>query len=508
MPDHGPADATTVRRFLTFKLDERLYALPAESVAEIIQLPAVTRVPLSPAALLGLSNLRGAVLPLVSVRQLLGIAENASRLGAGKAIVVDAAAPIALAVDTVDTLVAVPEDSIEVREAELSAEPGERLTGAVRTSNGGEVAKVLDIDSLLGAAFAHRTRAKRKSLGRGVGEPRTTAAQEARDSAAMLVTFEVAGQEFALDLQSVQEILPAPATLAAVPRAEALVLGVTSLRNRLLPLLSLRGLLGFPPAPTSDGREKVVVMKIGGAYVGLVVDRATAILAAPSAAIDAIPPVLAARTAGEARIRAIYRADHGRRLVSILMPEQLFREDVMRRLSQRHEGDDARLPSRESAQGELIFLVFRLGADEFGLPIDAVDEVSEVPETIARVPKTPKFLEGVVNLRGDVLPVIDQRRRFDMPALESTGRRRLVVVRSERHRAGLIVDGVADVLRVPARSVEPPPDLTEQVGRLVRGVVNLSESQRMVLVLDPAELLTPAERGRLDAFQKAGRESA
>ena len=58
------------------------------------------------------------------------------------------------------------------------------------------------------------------------------------------------------------------------------------------------------------------------------------------------------------------------------------------------------------------FLVFRLGAEEFGLPIAAVDEVAAAPEKITRLPKTPKFLEGVVNLRGDVLPVIDQRRRF------------------------------------------------------------------------------------------------
>jgi purine-binding chemotaxis protein CheW len=507
MPENAAAGAATLRRFLTFRLAEQLYALPAETVAEIIQLPAVSRVPQSPPALLGLANLRGMVLPLVSVRQLIGTGEQAVQTSAAKAIVVGGAAPVALAVDAVESLVEVAEDAIEVREAELSAAPGERLTGAVRTSSDAEVAKVLDIEGLLGAAFAHRARTARKAHGRAAAEQRKAATEAAADGAAMLVTFEVAGQEFALELQSVQEILPAPAALASVPHAEALVLGVTSLRDRLLPLLSLRGLLGFPPAPASDGREKVVVVKVGGAYVGLVADRAKAILAAQTSAIDAIPPVLAARTAGEARIKAIYRGDNGRRLVSILMPEHLFREDVMRRLGQRHEADDARTPSHGAAQDELQFLVFRLGPDEFGLPIDAVDEVGEVPETIARVPKTPKFLEGVVNLRGDVLPVVDQRRRFDLPALESKSRRRLVVVRSERHRAGLIVDGVSDVLRVPARSVEPAPELTDQVGRLVRGVINLPTSQRMVLVLDPSELLTPAERGRLDAFQKAGREA-
>lgn len=497
-------ESAATRRFLTFRLRDRLYALPADAVTEIIEPPTVTRVPQGPPALLGLANLRGAVLPLVSVRRLIDPADTTAQTSA-RAIVVDGAAPVALAVDSIDSLVAVAEDSIEIREAELGAEAGERLTGAIRSSEQTQAAKILDIKGLLDAAFAHRARAARKTLARASAETAgAAAARDARNNE-MLVTFEVAAQEFALELKSVQEILPAPALLAAVPRAEALVLGVTSLRERLLPLLSLRGLLGFPAAAL-DGREKVIVMTINGAQVGLVADRARAIVAAPPTDIDALPSVIAARTAGEARIKAIYRGENGRRLISILMPEQLFREDVMRRLGQRQEADDAQTPA-QTASEELQFLVFRLGDDEFGLPIAAVDEVGEVPATIARVPKTPKFLEGVVNLRGEVLPVVDQRRRFDMPALGGATRRRVVVVRSERHRAGLIVDGVSDVLRVPAGSLEPAPQLTDQVGRLVRGVVNLPAAKRMVLVLDPSELLTPAERGRLDSFQRASRDS-
>jgi purine-binding chemotaxis protein CheW len=155
----------------------------------------------------------------------------------------------------------------------------------------------------------------------------------------------------------------------------------------------------------------------------------------------------------------------------------------------------------------LIFLVFRLGDAEFGLPIDTIVEVAQVPAQITRLPKTPKFLEGVVNLRGDVLPVVDQRRRFDMPKLDRLEGRRLVVIRTERHRAGLIVDSVSDVLRTHADDIEPPPDLTDATTRLVRGVVNLEEANRMVLLLDPTEVLTQAEQGLLDSFQAASKKA-
>jgi purine-binding chemotaxis protein CheW len=499
MRDEPAARSAEIRRFLTFRHDGALYALPAEHVLEVIHVPAVAHVPHSPPALLGVANLRGAVLPVVGLQGLLG-AEPRAAGAATKAIVLDSGSRLALAVEAVDALVAVAASDVEVGESELGARAGELLCGAFRSARHDEVAKILDIRRLLAGAFPQQARPQRHAQARVASGGAADRAPTAQPT--MLVTFEVAEQEFALELQSVQEILPAPALVSVVPRAETLVLGVTSLRDRLLPLLSLRGLLGFPPAPESDGREKVVVANVGGAQVGLVADRARSILAADSAAIDALPSVLAARTGGESRLKAVYRGDRGRRLVSILSPDQLFREDVMRRLGDRTQSDSARTTPAPLVI-EQPFLVFRLGQDEFGLPIDAVDEVGEVPVKITRLPKTPKFLEGVVNLRGEVLPVIDQRRRFDMPSAEHAERRRLVVVRTERHRAALIVDGVSDVLRVPAASVEPPPELTEQVARLVRGVINLDRAQRIVLVLDPAELLTPAERGRLDAFQKA-----
>jgi purine-binding chemotaxis protein CheW len=160
-----------------------------------------------------------------------------------------------------------------------------------------------------------------------------------------------------------------------------------------------------------------------------------------------------------------------------------------------------------SERGEIVkFLIFRLGDDEFGLPIDTVDEVARVPDQITRLPKTPAFLEGVINLRGEVLPVVDQRRRFDMPKLEDAAGQRLVVVRTERHRAGLIVDSVSEVLSTDAARIEPAPDLTGQATRLVHGVLNLEHAGRIVLLLDPAELLTRAERGLLEAFEAEAKQ--
>lgn len=487
-------------RFLTFHVGGQLYALGSGDVLEVIRMPAVARVPQGPPALLGIANLRGAVLPVAGLRQLLG-KSAAADAASGRVIVLDIGAPIAVAVDSVATLEYAGEEQIDTRPKEVGADGGERLLGVLAVAKGQAVAKILDIKTMLEAAFSNRGRAsphagRLRATARMVDERLGTEATET------LVTFDVAGQEFALPLADVAEIIPAPATVTPLAHSEATVLGLTAVRDTLLPLLSLRGLLGLPARQAASDREKVVVVKVGNARIGLVADRARAVVAAETRLIDPIPPALAARIGGESRIRSVYRGEGGRRLISILSPQQLFRDDVMQKLRAGGQSPSTyHAPAEQSARQELTCLVFRLGGDEFGLPIDAVVEVARVPDQITRLPKTPKFLEGVVNLRGDVLPVIDQRRRFDMPPLESGDGRRLVVVKTERHRAGVIVDSVSDVLRASASDVEPAPELTEETSRLVRGVINLASSNRMVLLLDPMELLTRAEQGLLDKFE-------
>jgi purine-binding chemotaxis protein CheW len=413
-----------------------------------------------------------------------------------RAIVLDGAVPMALAVDSIEALVTVESEQIETRRAELASKPGERLKGAFAA--GGSVAKILDLAPLIAAAFVQQERTRpRQLLAEASAETRV---EEAADERQRLVSFEIAGQEYAFPVEAVMEVVDAPETLAALPASEELVLGVTPFRDTLLPLLSLRGLLGFATAERT-GREKVVVARVGGAVVGLLADRMRTIFPADAALIEKVPPVLAARAGGESKIAAIYRGEGGRRLVSLLSPEQLFREDVMERLRASGVAPENQNAPRGASGEARQFVVFRLGDDEFGLPIEAVSEVARVPDQITRLPKAPKFLEGVVNLRGEVLPVVDQRRRFDLPVAPQQAARRLVVVRTERHRAGLIVDSVSEVLRCFAADIESAPNLTNESVRLVNGVVNLERAGRIVLLLDPAELLTRAERGLLDAFQ-------
>jgi purine-binding chemotaxis protein CheW len=493
----------TVARFLTFRANGRLYALPASQVAEIIPVPPVAKLPQSPKALLGMANLRGSVIAVASLRALLGNEIESGSATLARAIVLDGTSPVAITIDAVESLVALDSARVETRQSKLAAEPGELLSGAFLNGADATAAKILDLPALLARAFVPRVAAigagTLKNSGRQLPGQN---AEQPQSAARSLVTFEVADQAYALPLADVQEIIAWPAAIAAVPHAEALILGLAPHRDSLLPLLSLRGLLGFPLR--NDAGDKIIVTSVAGLLVGLVADRIAKIVHADAALIEPAPALLAARAGGETRIHSIYRGENGR-LISLLATEKLFGDEVMARLGA-HSLTEAQKPPVTPAAPQLQFLVFRLAGEEFALPISAVDEVAAMPEKITRLPKTPKFLTGVVNLRGEVLPVIDQRSRFDLPKFGGDrDRQRLIVIRSVRHRAGLVVDAISGVL---AASPEPAPHLAGEESRLVRGVINLPEAARLVLVLDPDELLTRTERSLLDNFNGVAKTAA
>ncbi|MCS7172070.1 MAG: chemotaxis protein CheW [Armatimonadetes bacterium] len=155
------------------------------------------------------------------------------------------------------------------------------------------------------------------------------------------------------------------------------------------------------------------------------------------------------------------------------------------------------------ATGELEqhLVVVRLDRERYGFAIEHVHEIIRMQE-VTRIPRAPEFVEGVINLRGQVIPVLDLRRRFGLPAGERDGATRIVVVEMNGSRVGVVVDAVLEVLRIPARSVVPPEELlaTGQVAFL-RGVAKHGEG--LILLLDLHRVLEIAEQQALRDLEPA-----
>ncbi len=156
------------------------------------------------------------------------------------------------------------------------------------------------------------------------------------------------------------------------------------------------------------------------------------------------------------------------------------------------EGDKRDLDDdsdEEASDDDEQVVVFRLDKEEFGVPIDSVQEIVRVPDELTRVPKAPPFVEGVINLRGAVLPVIDLRRRLGMAAVERSDRQRVMVFLIAGLRTGFIVDSVAEVLMIHKSAIEIAPQLSSEQSKLLARMANLERQKRMIQLIDPLHLI-------------------
>jgi len=157
---------------------------------------------------------------------------------------------------------------------------------------------------------------------------------------------------------------------------------------------------------------------------------------------------------------------------------------------------------------------FKVGRETYGIPITALHEIVRVPE-ITAVPDAPEHIEGVINLRGKIVAVVDLRKRFGKPASGLDRHRRILVVEHRGRLAGMIVDSASEVLKIPESEIETAPAMMQEGG--LDCVTGLGKYQgRLIILLDVNKVLTARELGNelasteaaAAASGKAGAQSA
>lgn len=144
---------------------------------------------------------------------------------------------------------------------------------------------------------------------------------------------------------------------------------------------------------------------------------------------------------------------------------------------------------------ERQLVVFTLASEVYGVDIGAVREIIRM-QSITFVPDSPVFVEGVINLRGRVIPVLDLRARFSLAVSDTTAETRIVVVHVDEEDIGMIVDSVTEVLSVPLDSIEPPSGLvTTDQSYYMDGIANLDD--RLLILLDLDKVLSASEQNML-----------
>ncbi len=283
--------------------------------------------------------------------------------------------------------------------------------------------------------------------------------------------------------------------------------------------------------------QRILVIETGGITLGLLVDTVNEVVRVPKTSID---DVLVVSSAASKELRGVAKLDNGKRLIMIMNESSFISNsdlDLLESLEKSKSSDcsaekkpdyasdkkqiedkqneDIELlsqigsdsPSNTEGKGdenmteignvdlhEVQLVTFNLGEEEFGLRITDVQEINRLGD-ITQLPKAPEFVEGVTNLRGDVVPVIDLRKRFGMPPINRDDRTRIIISDIGGRKTGFIVDRVNEVMRIPKKNIEGAERVVAGMvdSDFVEGLGKVDEQRRMIILLNLEKILTQNE---------------
>jgi chemotaxis signal transduction protein len=238
--------------------------------------------------------------------------------------------------------------------------------------------------------------------------------------------------------------------------------------------------------------QRILVIEVQSKTIGILVDRMNQVIRVPENLIELASKI-------QSYIQGIVKLEKGKRLILLLDELKLFSENFRDYTNVVESKQQEKLGEENLSQEEVQLVIFKLGKEEFGIFIEDVREINRLGE-IAKVPNTPEFVEGIMNLRGNVIPVIDFRKRFGMESVVRGESTRLVIVEIEDKIVGFIVDFVLEVVRIPKNFIEnTPPILQSKVEtKFISGIGNLHNQNRFIIILDINKILTEEEKGQLN----------
>jgi purine-binding chemotaxis protein CheW len=486
------AGAAGLELFGSFHLGGEEFALPALAIREVVAYPErVTRMPLSPGYLEGIFTLRGTAIPVVNLARIFDPAAPAAGAGQKIALLEHEDVLVGLVFDATGEVLRVrPEQRSTVRYGGgQRAVVGGTIMLAGGARDGGErLLQVLVPDALVRIENVPQVR----SMGA------TRAAERARflrhAEARKCLCFSAGGTSFAFPLAAVQEIIAVPELRASVMTG-ALCRGWINFRGRAVGIVDFGALTGCAAGAAQEAERRILVVRVGEELLGFLVGSVDTIL--PYFDGDVLPiPLLGTRRGAMFR-GCLPRHDGPDTLfldhASVLADAELAEVCAgHRRLYQDEAAGEAGRAARSAAARRQVYLAFALGSP-WAADIGQVRELIPHAAGITRPPGMPDCVHGMLNLRQQMICVVDLRRLYGMAPLEDTDECRILVLERGSERYGVIVDRVDSIVHLPAGARRPSPKLLRAGG----GVADMRSDVSEVLELPDGSVMSLFDR---DAF--------
>ncbi len=483
-------DQSSVLQLVTFWVDGSEMGLPIHLVQEIIKPPEIHRIPNSAEGIDGIGNLRGQVLSVVNLRKRLKTPQHDIDEHSRIIVLKIGQTITGLLIDRVSEVLTIDTQLIESADTDMVGRHGSQVQSVAKLNSGKRLILVLSPQAILpelADVFADQ-------------DEKATLGQEVTEEVEQIVTFRLEGEEYALPISHVKEIIKIKA-ITPLRQANTNLLGLMALREKILPIVDLSKKFGLSRENDSltdtkaweNSTRRIVVTESMGITMGFLVDSVSQVLRVSKTSI-AEPPVMVNSSASKS-IEGIVKLEQGHRLVFLLAPESLVDQDV-RNAAMHAKKEGLTMETQQSttqhkkAEEEVKYVCFRLGQEEYGLPIMRVQEIIKYNK-ITSVPNARDYIQGIINLRGHVVPVIDMRTRFGMSRNDELEQRRIVVLHVHDKTNGIVVDSVTEVLQLRVSQIEPPPSsISNMVDEsFIDGIAKLGQGERIVILINPDKVI-------------------
>ncbi len=449
----GNQDVAEEEQLVSFRVSNDEYAFDIGKVREILKIDEISAVPNVPDYVMGLFTIRNHLMPILDLRRLLGL----------PSLVSERQSMLEKAAD---------EERTWAENLKHVMESGLAFSGAVdaRTTPFGKWLEGYNTSSI---------------------EVETIAKQLKRDRAvlydAAVALLEKRQQDKAGALEAFESRLQ--------PLVNAVQDTIRKFENAMVCNM------------TED--QRALVVESAGMTIAYQVDWVDEVLRIPTSVIDETPAMASSE---RKELRAVAKLDGGKRLIMIMNETALVSRETTAMLSDiQNTSDVAADPDdseqktlRERSEEEEQLVTFSIADEEYGIRIMQVQEINRLSE-ITRVPRAPVFIDGMTNLRGSVIPVINIRRLFELEDREVDDRTRIIIVDIGGTKTGLRVDAVNEVMRLSKTDIEDAPGIvSDGAAAFLQGVCKMDDGKRMVMLLDVARILDVKEIQSLGEVARMG----
>lgn len=484
-----------ISQFVTFTVNNESFGVLIQIVEEIIILPEkVTPVPRAPTYFSGMINLRGEIISVIDLRQRFQLPPveptNMTRI----LVVSITGIKVGMIVDAVIRVFPIAKNEVRLPPAILNHSESKYIFGSVQQEE--TVLLLLDTDELIPPEELHFQQQLQEEQEAGEVVANTTSREMIpHEQERILIGFKLGEEHFSLDITHVEEIIELP-QITPVPEMSNLIDGIFYQRDQALPILGLGRRFHMPQAKFTEDTA-VLIVREQDLFLGFIVDQITEVFHILPDDMLALPANISGKSAEQ--FEGIVKVNFSEAETTVVMALNL--QNILTEEEQEHlltlqeelnEIEDHAL-GEENTSETISLLKFRVNDEIFALRVLEINEITTMQKMVA-VPKAPRFVNGVINLRGDIITIIGMAKLFGSDVAPITEKSRIIVVQIGEQKAGFQVDQIIGIDHFSYALFEAPSGILKgQYNLFIEGIGREPNTDEVIILIDTQETLTQSE---------------